>query len=106
MPWTVAYHENAQAEADAQPLDIRARLLRIIEVVERHGLEKLPPKLARHLGGELWELRLKGKDGIARALYVTRNGQRVVIVRVFTKKTQKTPPREIRLALRRAEEVT
>ncbi len=49
---------------------------------------------------------MKGKDGIARALYVTASDQRVVIVRVFTKKTQKTPRREIRLALERAKEVT
>jgi len=48
----------------------------------------------------------KGKDGIARALYVTASGQRVVILRVFTKKTQKMPQREIKLALKRAEEVT
>ena len=54
---------------------------------------------------ELGELRIKGKDGIARAFYVTRKGQRLVIVRVFVKKTQKTPPHEIELALRRAEEV-
>ncbi len=49
---------------------------------------------------------MRGKDGIARALYVTASGQRIVVVRVFTKKTQKTPPREIKLALKRAEEVT
>jgi phage-related protein len=42
----------------------------------------------------------------ARALCVTASGRRVVIVRVFTKKTQKTPRREIELALKRAEEVT
>jgi phage-related protein len=54
----------------------------------------------------LWEFRLKGKDGIARALYVTRSGKRIIIVRVFTKKTQKTPRREIALALARAQEVT
>ncbi len=49
---------------------------------------------------------MKGASGIARALYVTRTPQRVVVVRVFVKKTQKTPRREIDLALRRAEEVT
>ena len=48
---------------------------------------------------------MKGRDGIARAFYVTRSGRRLIIVRVFTKKTQKTPPREIKLALQRAEEV-
>jgi len=45
-------------------------------------------------------------DGIARALYVTRSGKRIIIVRVFTKKTQKTPRREIDMALARAKEVT
>ena len=33
------------------------------------------------------------------------NGQRVVVVRVFIKKTQKTPNREIELALRRSREI-
>jgi phage-related protein len=46
-------------------------------------------------------MRLKGRDGIARALYVTVTGQRVVIVRAFIKKTDKTPRREIDLALAR-----
>jgi phage-related protein len=42
---------------------------------------------------------------IARALYVTASEQRVIVVRVFVKKTQKTPRREINLALERAREV-
>ncbi len=50
-------------------------------------------------------MRLQGRDGIARALYVTVIGQRVVVVRVFVKKTQKTPRREIELALERAKEI-
>jgi phage-related protein len=56
-------------------------------------------------GDKLWELRLTGKDGIARAIYITATGRRVVIVRIFVKKTQKTPPREIELARQRAKEV-
>ena len=46
-----------------------------------------------------------GRDGIARALYVTASGRRVVVVRVFAKKTQKTPRSEIELGLQRAKEV-
>jgi phage-related protein len=49
-------------------------------------------------------MRIKGKDGISRAVYVTAIGRRVV-VRVFVKKTQKTPLREIEIALQRAQEV-
>jgi phage-related protein len=48
---------------------------------------------------------MKGKDGISRAIYVTAKGRRVVVVRVFVKNTQKTPRREIDLALKRAMEV-
>ncbi len=48
---------------------------------------------------------MKGKDGIARAVYVTAKGRRVVVVRVFVKKTQKTPRREIEMAFQRALEV-
>jgi phage-related protein len=50
-------------------------------------------------------MRMKGKDGIARAAYVTATGQRVVVAHVFPKKTQKTPRREIEIALRKAKEV-
>jgi phage-related protein len=43
--------------------------------------------------------------GISRALYVTVTGKRVVVVRVFIKKSQKTPRHEIELALKRCKEV-
>ncbi|MFZ1643138.1 MAG: type II toxin-antitoxin system RelE/ParE family toxin [Candidatus Contendobacter sp.] len=71
-----------------------------------HGLERAREPYVKHLQGRLWEMRLKGKDGIARAVYVTAIGYRVVVVRVFSKKTQKTPRKEIELALQRAKEVT
>ena len=48
---------------------------------------------------------MTGRDGIARALYVTAIGRRVVVVRAFVKKTRRTPRAEIELALHRAEEI-
>ena len=59
----------------------------------------------KQLEGPVWEMRLKGKDGIARAAYVATTGKRVVVVHVFAKKTEKTPRREIVTALRRAKEL-
>jgi phage-related protein len=61
--------------------------------------------LVKHLDDELWEIWMSGRDGISRAIYVTASGRRVIVLRVFVKKTQKTPPREIRLARRRAKEI-
>ena len=59
----------------------------------------------KHLEGPLWELRLKGRSGIARAIYVTASGMRIVVVHVFAKKTQKTSRAEIAQALKKAKEV-
>ncbi len=84
------------------PADMRARLARITVLIEEMGLEHVGAPHVKHIKGRLWEMRLKGRSGILRALYVTATGQRVVIVRVFVKKTEKTPRREIELALARA----
>jgi phage-related protein len=84
------------------PADMRARLVRISELIESVGLPNVKEPHVRHVQGQLWEIRLKGKAGIARALYITAKEQRVVIVRAFIKKTEKTPAGEIELALQRA----
>jgi phage-related protein len=104
--WSVeSLNDTVRAELESLPDDMLARLRRIVELIQTHGLQRVHGPYIKHLEGPLWEIRLKGKDGIARAIYVTSSGERVVIVRAFVKKTQKTPPREIRLALQRARDV-
>ena len=104
--WQVEVLNDAvRAEIRALPSDIRARFVRFGELVSQVGLENLREPQVKHLEGKLWEIRLTGRDGIARALYITAAGKRIVVVRAFVKKTQKTPPGEIRLALQRAKEV-
>jgi DNA-binding XRE family transcriptional regulator len=44
-------------------------------------------------------MQAKGKAGISRGIYVAITGKRVVILRIFVKKTEKTPRSEILLAL-------
>lgn len=87
------------------PADIRAVFRRIVELIGGCGLEQVRERYVKHLEGPNWEMRMKGKDGIARAAYVTAKGRRVIVVHVFLKKTQKTPRRDIETALRRAKEV-
>jgi phage-related protein len=106
MEWAVEFlDEDVKAKIDAMPLDIQASFKRIVELIQSHGLERVREPYVKHLEGPLWEMRMKGKAGIARAVYVTAVGRRVVIVHVFEKKTQKTPRREIDTALKRAKEV-
>jgi len=106
MSWIVEFlDEDVKAQLDALPVDIRASFQRIVELIQSHGLERVHEPYIKHLEGPLWEMRMKGRSGIARAVYVTAVGRRVVVVHIFTKKTQKTPHREIVAALKRAKEV-
>jgi len=104
--WQVGFlDEETKANLDAFPPDIRASFQRIVELIQAHGLERVREPYLKHLEGPLWEMRLKGKSGIARAVYVAASGMRIVVVHVFSKKTQKTPRNEIVYALKKAQEV-
>src|SRR5580704_9650765 len=106
MAWTVeTLNRIVDAELESIPADMLARFVYISRLIEEFGLEQVREPHVKHLSGSLWEMRLKGRDGISRALYVTAVGRRVVVVRVFIKKTAKTPTREIELALRRSKEI-
>jgi phage-related protein len=107
VPWRVEILcEAVAAELAALPEDMQARFVRLADRITSAGLQSLGRPHVKHLEGKLWEMRLAGRDGIARVLYVVAIGQRVVVVRVFVKKTQKTPRAEIELALQRAREIT
>ena len=106
MGWTVdALNETVLAELRGLPNDMRAKLEHITAMIESFGLQKMREPYVKHLDGALWEMRLIGRDGIARAIYVTASGQRVIILRAFRKKTQKTPRSELELARSRAKEI-
>ncbi|MSO67960.1 MAG: type II toxin-antitoxin system RelE/ParE family toxin [Pseudolabrys sp.] len=107
MHWTVEAFSTAVAEEiSALPQDMGARFVRLTGIIEDLGFHALPPDSVKHLEDKLWELRMTGRDGISRAIYMTASGRRVVILRVFVKKTQKTPPREIEITRQRAKDVT
>ncbi len=106
MTWIVELlDDRVREELEILPVDMRAQFRRIVELIQRYGLECVREPHVKHLHGPLWEMRMRGRDGISRAMYVTARGRRLVVVRVFVKKTQQTPKREIAIALQRAKEV-
>jgi phage-related protein len=59
----------------------------------------------RSLGNGVWEVRSGLTDGrIGRVIFCVAR-ERMVLLHGFVKKTQKTPPQDLRLALRRTKEV-
>ncbi len=106
MMWSVeTLGPIVDAEIAALPKDMQAAFLRLAERIEAVGLERIGPPHVKHLQGKLWEMRLTGRDGIARAIYVTTIGRRIVVLHAFVKKSQKTPRAALALAEQRAKEI-
>jgi phage-related protein len=102
MRWTVeTLNPDVDAEIERLPVSLRARLLRLMEMVETLGLEQMREPHVKHLEDKLWELRAKAREGIARGIYVTAAGRRVIVLHVFTKKSQKLPAGALALARKR-----
>lgn len=94
----------AESEIRDLPPDLQSRFLHIAEMLEELGPQNLGMPHVRSLGQKLWEMRMNGRDGIARAIYFMASDRRLIVVRAFVKKSEKTPQREIRLALQRMKE--
>lgn len=105
MEYTIAYYsEGVQQEILDLPDTLAARY-----IVLTRRMVVLGPNLGephtKAFGSGLFELRLKGAEGIARVFYCTLVGRRIVMLHSFVKKSQATPPRERRLAETRLREV-
>ena len=72
-------------------------------MVENVGLDQLREPHVKHVEGKLWELRAKSSEGIARGLYCTVKGRRVIVLHVFVKKSDKTPRAALEIARNRME---
>ena len=107
MNWRVStLNSDVDEELAALDADLRAKFVRISELIEMFGpgqVHEPHVKPIHGVGFALWEMRMSGRAGIARALYVTRVGSRVVVLHAFVKKTDKTPPKALRMAKRRYE---
>ena len=105
MAYEIEYfHPRVLAEIESWPVDILADYARLVELLTEHGPNLRLPH-SRAFGGGLFELRPSGRSGIGRALYCFRMRNRIVVLHAFIKKTQETPPKELRLAQRRLKEL-
>jgi len=102
--WTVEVTPDAERELKGLPKDLQSRFLHVAGMLEDFGPFKVGMPHVRPLSDKLWEMRLKGRDNIARAIYFAASGRQLVVVRAFVKKSQKTPRGEIDLAERRMKE--
>ena len=99
-------HPLAEPELLALPADMKARFLHIAEMLEELGPQRVGLPHIRPLESKLWEMRMQGRDGIARAVYAAVQGRSLLVLHVFVKKTPTTPRAAIAMALKRLESRT
>lgn len=105
MKWEVVYYsEKIEQQILALPNDLKAHYLRLADLIGTYGPHLKPPH-TKAMGNGLFELRLKGHEGIARVFYCTIVGRKVVMLHGFIKKSQKTPRKELDIATKRMNEV-
>jgi phage-related protein len=105
MKYTIDfYSESVQSDIMGLPETLAARFLNLADRMETVGANLGEPH-TKAFGNGLFELRIKGSEGIARVFYCTLVNRRIVMLHSFVKKTQKTPPRELRIAENRLKEI-
>lgn len=103
--WDVFYYISSSGEnpvrkfLDEYPV-AKAKAFRIFQNIKEYGLTAAIPHVKKLTGTPLWEIRILGGDSV-RILYITRQEKKVLLLHAFIKKTNKTPSKEIKIALSR-----
>ena len=105
MDYTINYYSEAvQNQILELPDTLAARY-----IVLTRRMVALGPNIGephtKAFGDGLFELRLKGAEGIARVFFCTLVGKRIVMLHSFIKKSERTPKRELEVAETRMKEI-
>lgn len=105
MDYTITYYREAiQEEILELPDTLAARYVVLTRCMVAIGPNLGEPH-TKAFGYGLFELRLKGAEGIARIFFCTLIGKRIVMPHSFIKKSDRTPKRELDVAHTRLKEI-
>lgn len=104
--WNIVYYISSTGENPVkeflESLQFRqkSKVFGIFENIKKYGLDSVISHIKKLTGTPLWEIRVLGQDNI-RVIYLVPKSNTVLVLHGFIKKTQKTPQRELILALKR-----
>lgn len=98
------FHPEAEQELLELDSAMQGKAFAALDKLETQGNQLRFPHTDIIQDG-LFELRA-GKKDITRTFFAFAKGKKIFILRTFVKKSLKTPPSEIKLALSRLEEMT
>ncbi len=108
MSWEIEYYVTNRGNCpvkefvDSLSPEGKARYIFITKLMKDYGINVREPYVKQITGHrKLFEIRLKDRSGISRILYFAHTGRKLVLLHGFTKKTDKTPKKEIETAEQR-----
>ncbi|MDD4863963.1 MAG: type II toxin-antitoxin system RelE/ParE family toxin [Alishewanella agri] len=104
MNWKIDFYHGVEEQILTMPPKLQARMIKLLELMEKHGANLGPPH-TEAMGGGLFEIRAKAQEGIGRALFCYLHGKHIYVLHAFVKKSQKTPAADLALARQRQKEV-
>jgi phage-related protein len=105
MTYSISYYSReVQEDIMNLPVTLQARYIGLTQRMLEYGPNLGLPHTDA-FGGGLFELRLKGVEGIARVFFCTMVEQEIIMLHSFIKKAQKTPVKELKLAKLRMKEL-
>jgi len=105
MTWKIEYrYKDVEQFLLELPAGLSAKYFHLTDLMFEFGADLGMPH-TKAMSDGLCELRVKGKEGIARVFYCTKVGKRIIMLNGFVKKTQRTPAKELRKAQQRLSEV-
>jgi phage-related protein len=105
MNWIIEYYNSSVfGEIAALPKKLWAKSVAITNRMQEQG-PHLGMPYVRAMGNSLFEIRVKSHEGIARIFFCLRRDKTIVLLHAYVKKSQKTPTKELNLAIERMKEV-
>ncbi|TDB67836.1 type II toxin-antitoxin system RelE/ParE family toxin [Arundinibacter roseus] len=98
---TIVFYKNYFQEFfERQNKKVKAKIVWTFDLIE--DLQRVPESYLKHLENTdgLYEIRIKAGSDIFRIFCFFDQGKLVVLANSFQKKTQKTPKKEIEMALK------
>ncbi|GHS89825.1 toxin RelE [Campylobacterota bacterium] len=108
--WQINFYRRGNGSSpveewlDGLSNEARAEIAWTLNLLKQHGIMLKKPYVAP-IGEKMFEVRAKDSNGIYRILYFAHIDKTFMMLHGFTKKTAKTPRKDIEIAKKRMREV-
>lgn len=104
--WKIIYYETPQGRSpvwefiNSLESKAKSKIIDTFDLLTEFGIKLGAPHAKKLSGTQLWELRILGQNNL-RIFYTSLPNQKFLLLHGFVKKSEKTPNKEIDIAIKR-----